>query len=508
MRTRLYQYIVSGAVACLALGGTAVAQTQNLRSSYFQEGSVTRNELNPAFMGDYGYVSFPVLGNMGFGLHTTAGVKDFIYELPDGRLTTFMHESVSASDFVNGLPHKVNLGFDVDMDILSFAFHRWGGYNTFGIRLKSNTSMNMPSDLFRFMKEGMKDDAGSVYHLNNIGAYSTNYVELALGHARPITDQWTVGGKFKLLFGLARARMHIDELELVATGDRWAVTPKGAVMEVGLKGLEMPTKGETGNYQDDDYVLDNNGDRTDVLKPGVNDQLSYEDIDFNSDQLGLGGFGIAIDLGAEYRFDEDWTFSAALLDFGFIHWKHVTKATMTDNFEFDGFEDIPVTDTEGNENSLDNQIDRLADDLSDLAKFSKTGVNQKSNQMLGATLNLAAQYTLPVYRHLKFGLLSTTRINGCNTWSEARLSANIAPAKWFDASVAYGISNFGSVGSLLLNFHGKGRSFFLGVDAPLGKLAKQGVPFGRAAASFNMGINFLFGQKYQRMYNVREVNSL
>lgn len=92
MRTRLLQYILSGAVASLALGGTAMAQTQNLRSSYFQEGTVNRTELNPAFMGDYGYVSFPVLGNFGFGLQTTAGVKNFIYELPDGRLTSFMHE--------------------------------------------------------------------------------------------------------------------------------------------------------------------------------------------------------------------------------------------------------------------------------------------------------------------------------------------------------------------------------------------------------------------------------
>lgn len=59
MRTRLFNHILSGAVACFFLGGTAVAQTQNLRSSYFQEGTVNRTELNPAFMGDYGYVSFP-----------------------------------------------------------------------------------------------------------------------------------------------------------------------------------------------------------------------------------------------------------------------------------------------------------------------------------------------------------------------------------------------------------------------------------------------------------------
>ena len=180
-------------------------------------------------------------------------------------------------------------------------------------------------------------------------------------------------------------------------------------MEVAVKGLNIPTKGETQNYQEDDYILDNYGNRTDQLKPGTDGQLSYDDIDYDSGQMGLSGMGLAFDLGAEYRFNEDWTFSASLLDFGFIKWKHMTKASMENTFEFDGFEDIPVTDSEGNENSLDNQVDRLVDDLSDLAKFSKTGVEQKSTQMLGATLNLAAQYTLPVYRRLKFGLLSVAR---------------------------------------------------------------------------------------------------
>ena len=31
---------------------------------------------------------------------------------------------------------------------------------------------------------------------------------------------------------------------------------------MSAKGLIVPTKGETGNYQEDDYILDANGDRT------------------------------------------------------------------------------------------------------------------------------------------------------------------------------------------------------------------------------------------------------
>ena len=42
---------------------------------------------------------------------------------------------------------------------------------------------------------------------------------------------------------------------------------------MSAKGLIVPTKGETGNYQEDDYILDANGDRTQQLKEGTDGLL-------------------------------------------------------------------------------------------------------------------------------------------------------------------------------------------------------------------------------------------
>ena len=109
MKARFLHYILPTAIA-LATTGSVMAQTQTTRSSYFLEGSTYRHELNPAFMGERGYFSFPTLGNLGFSVQSTAGIGSFLYKLPNGNLTTFMHESVSGQDFVNGLPNKVNLG--------------------------------------------------------------------------------------------------------------------------------------------------------------------------------------------------------------------------------------------------------------------------------------------------------------------------------------------------------------------------------------------------------------
>lgn len=101
MKARFLHYILPTAIALATTGG-AMAQTQTTRSSYFLEGSTYRHELNPAFMGERGYFSFPVLGNLGFGVQSTAGIGNFLYKLPNGNLTTFMHESVSGQDFADG----------------------------------------------------------------------------------------------------------------------------------------------------------------------------------------------------------------------------------------------------------------------------------------------------------------------------------------------------------------------------------------------------------------------
>lgn len=507
MKIRTLHPILTAAFA-LAVTGSALAQTQSSRSAYFLEGSTYRHELNPAFIGERGYFSFPVLGNLDFGVQSTAGIGSFLYKLPDGRLTTFMHESVSGQEFVNGLPNRFKLGTNLNENIFSLGFHAWGGFNTLGISIKSDTRINMPSKLFKFMKLGVASENGSQYDINGLNMMSTNYAEIAFGHAHTINNHLTIGAKLKALVGLVKANVRIDKLTITASQDAWTITPQGAELYASAKGLIVPTKGETGNYREDDYMLDANGNRTDQLKTGTDQQIDYDGVDFDDKNIGPTGFGLALDLGAVYKLG-DWQFSAAVLDLGFIGWKNTVKGTMSNDFEFSGFENIAVKDTEGNANSLENQSDALLDDLKDMAKFTKEADGMKHTTALAATLNFGAQYTLPAYDRLNFGLLSTTRLQGDHTWTEARLSANISPLSGFEASVNYALSNFGSAAGVMLNFHPRGFNFFVAADVPLGKLEPAYcAPIGRAALNVNLGINFTFGSKYKRQYKVTNVHSL
>lgn len=110
---------------------------------------------------------------------------------------------------------------------------------------------------------------------------------------------------------------------------------------------------------------------------------------------------------------------------------------------------------------------------------------------MAATINVGVDYTLPMYRHLHFGLLNSTRINGSYTWTQFRLSANVNPVKWVSADVNVVAGTYGVGFGWLLNLKTKGFNFFVGMDHTVGKLAKQGIPL-KSNADFNLGINFPF----------------
>ncbi len=96
-----------------------------------------------------------------------------------------------------------------------------------------------------------------------------------------------------------------------------------------------------------------------------------------------------------------------------------------------------------------------------------------------------------MYKKLSFGLLNSTRIQGAYTWTQFRLSANVAPVKCFSAGANVAVGTFGWSFGWVANVKVTGFNLFLGMDHTLGKLAKPGVPLNSNMA-VNFGIDFPF----------------
>ena len=480
MKKFLFTILVS-----MLAAASALAQQSMLRSAYFLSGYNGRGDMNPAFSAERNYFSLPTLGGTALSVQSNMGVSTFLYPL-DGQLTTFMNSNVSPDDFLSKLKNNNRLGVNVGMSVFSLGI--WGrkSFFTFGIRQRVNAGLNVPYSLFDFMKNAGKSQ---YYDISDIAVNADAYMEYSFGWSRQFADKINVGARLKFLMGEGRAEARIDKMHVQMTEDRWSVTSSGTLTAAcGL--LDVKTKGETGAEIDSPEDVD------------LLDEFDFKEVNGSNIGSVIGGYGAAIDLGAELELISGLRLSLAVNDLGGILWNSVTEAaTRKDSWSFEGFDDVSFNEGEGKENSLSEQFKALGDDFQDLAKFYRTAKDASKFKMLTMTLNFGAEYVMPFYKGLTAGFLSSSRFNGPYTWSECRFYANLKPCNWFSFATNYAISSCGSTMGAALGFHAAGFNMFLGADAIGFKYAKataEGIPYpyGQLHLGLNFGISFNVGRRH------------
>ncbi len=461
-------------VAMVLVAFAVSTQAQALRTGYFLDGNIYRHRLNPALQSARGHYSLPILGGIQIGTMGNFGVGNFLYESPTNsdELVTFMHESVSAKDFLGELDSENIMRLDLDFTILSVAFRAFGGYNTIDLTLRSHVGMNLPYGMFEFMK----DQSKSSYSFSDVAMRSRNYADLSLGHSRNIDESLTVGGRLKFLFGLAYGNVNFEKMKVNMSGDMWEISARGNA-DIALGGAytlsdELTTTGKT--------LVD-----------------GYDDV-----KVGLHGFGMGVDLGASYDFSnlgvKGLTASASITDLGYISWSKAARAAISpeDKFQFDGFENMSIHGPEDGEvdYTLDEQFEDLSDELEDFFALEDKGEGSVSGG-IGAKFNLGVEYKMPFYDKLSAGFLYTHCFDDVFSYNQASFMVNISPLRVLDFAASATFSDYGTGLGAMANIHCTGFNFFIGTDCFLGKVGKQFVPVEDMNASVSFGINVTFGHR-------------
>lgn len=444
-----------------------VSQAQYLGGAYFLKGMQQRSEMNPAFEPEWNYITAPGLGGAGVSFKGNAGLKQFIFpRMVDGRPmdVTWMHPSVSLDEL--RFEQRYKLSEDLRVPLVGVGFRGLGGYNTIGLNLRQQLGASVPSDVLKIVKKIRNQD----YAIGPLGVNAMAWGELALGHSHQIGSDWRVGGKVKLLLGIARVDASISNLSLqLQDQNRWTVNGN-ARMEVNMANFSWgKTNTKTLNGQ------------------------NHEVIAFKSMNGGFGftGIGLGLDLGAEYNLEKvapGLKISAAVTDLGFIGWQGAHMAqNIAGGHEITGFHDINVGN--GARNTVREQVEHMRDNLMELISLESKGTTGGKTTWLGATLNVGVEYRLPKFPQLQLGLLSTTRIDGEYTWNEERLSANLTPLKWLEVGVNGGVGTYGASVGWVLNFKPKVVNVFLGMDHTLYNMARPLVPLTNNGDLY-CGINF------------------
>lgn len=465
------------AAVLMLLPGVLSAQ-QNLRSGYFLDGYIYKYKMNPAMAPERGFFAMPLLGNLGLGVETNLGLSTFIYPTDQGGLTTFLSSRVTNEMFLDNIAENNKMNLNLDMSLLALGFRTGKSFHTLDLSMRMDAGMNVPGGFFRFMKVGgaLGDTA---WDLSNIGMRSTARLEVAYGYSRSIGEALRIGARAKLLLGVLRADIAMDRMNLEMSSTRWAVEAHGN-MHLSAP-ISFKTKGETGN----------------ATSSSSQNVIDWSSADMSGLVQGLmsPSMGFALDLGATYDFLDYFTASLSVLDLGVMSWKNsMTAETPQTSWKFEGFETMDAE-------HISEQLTTMTEDMMSAFNFEMVESGVTKSSTLAMTINAGIEARMPFYERLSFGLLYTQRIEGAYSWSEGRVSANLAPVNCISLTTNYAFSHYGHSWGGAINFHFPGFGLFAGLDsfAPLLNVTPQYIPVDPINTNLVLGINFTFG-KYNGRY--------
>ena len=294
------------------------------------------------------------------------GASSFLFPSGD-KLVTGLHSSISDEEFLGGLKAVNSLYSQIDYNLVSYGWKGARGFHTLEIGAKVNYGLSVPKEIFQILKTGT---AQSPYDLSSLRAFGNVYGEIAYGYSLPLGDNFSVGGRVKLLAGLNSADVLTRRLNLTTTEDQYIID------------------------------LDADIDLTNRDKKAGTDDEGYLDYSSFSGKGKLGvptGGGLAMDLGLVWKPFDGFTLSASVLDIGGILWYYGNAGTSSGSYTFEGLKDLSTDEME--EDKIMAKINEVGQEI--LAVVKPKAVDGRVKfKALPLNANLNAGYEMPFWRNL------------------------------------------------------------------------------------------------------------
>lgn len=422
------------AVAAMLLLMPLMMGAQALKGSYFLDNSLNRNKLNPAFAPQSGYFQIPVIGNTSVGLLSNLDLQTFMYPM-NGQLYTFLNKNVSLEQFDAALAGNPHFDVATDINLINFGFKGGErGFWTVDLGVRVNADMDLPRDLFIFMKKGT--GTSGTYNIGAVHANVAASVQAAVGYSRDLSDLvegLRVGAKARAILPIGYAGLDLNTMSLTTSPEKWTVQTDGTLY-TAVKGLQ---------------VMDASGE----LEPAFNGTP------------GLAGFGFSVDLGAEYKLDFDGfingvAFSAAVTDLGAVSYSSDAIQAYGTNGQMD-WTGLSISLEEG---AMDDAMAELESEFGNLLSLNKLGNASKLSRSTLPSFYVGAEMPF-MNNKMSVGALYSARKSYVATRNELTLSYNLNPVKWFSAGLNYSFLNTTKTLGWILEFNPKaGPCFFIGSD--------------------------------------------
>lgn len=418
---RLIYRIILSLAWVFGAGLQAWTQTQN--SLYFMNGIPQANRINPARQPQCGfYIGIPALSPVSTQISSDPlAYDDVIQPHPsEDSLITFLHPLGDREAFLKKLlPLNIVLA-DTRVSALSIGFGTGAGFFSLDLTTRAEVSLYYPRDLARLFLEGA--DEGGVYNMDGMGPDFSGFDEIALGWSKAFGNNWQVGVRGKALFGFGNLSVKRSEFELRTSEELWNIQSD---MEFSAS---LPFA---------EIIYDEDGMIEDII---IEDEFnSTRPSAFFKQAFNTKNFGLAIDLGVDFRPSDRWLLSASILDIGYIHWTdEVHKMSFKTDYDYAGLEVNPFDFTGDLSfgDYVDSSFSAIGDSLAGELEFMPGG---SYSSRLNPKLYIGASWWASP--NINFGLVSRTDFLRETIHEQLTASANFAAGRILNFTLSYTFMN-------------------------------------------------------------------
>lgn len=246
---------------------------------------------NPAFYTtDYGYFDL-MLGGYNIGVQNIGLKYDKFFRFNNaGQPTTLTLDNGLAS-----LRDKNYLNTYATIDIFNCGRRTKHGYFVYSHRFREMESMSYNKDMVKLLANGNAAFLGESNPADiRVDVAARMFQEFNFGYQMSLTEQWNIGLRLKFLMGFMDAKTEALNAQLYTDPETYA-----------LKLMSAADVRATLPYE---FTMEDG-------------KLKIVDRRFNPATL-FKNYGFGIDLGGEYKINEQWGVAAALNDLGFIKWNN------------------------------------------------------------------------------------------------------------------------------------------------------------------------------------------
>jgi len=395
------------------------------------------------------FIGLPMLGHQNVQItNRISSVNNLFVKNAQDSLVLNTSES-----FYNGMGKRTYIGVDVTNQILAFGFKVKNSYFNFDISNRLLTEVGFGSDFLKFLSQGNGGSLlGKRAGFDGLGASLMSYIEYGLGYSREINPNVSIGGRFKLLSGLAN---------LSGTNTSFGITTDSVNYNLSFDGQAEIKSSNTLIYTDSAYM--NNLDYMRLAKMAYN----------------FSNFGMAFDFGATVKLSEKFTASASVIDLGFINWKNGVSNYSIDKFTY-AFKGLDLNSLLSDSSDVAKEI---VDSLTSIFKVGNTTNSYSTG--LPTRIYLGGSYQWNNY--ISSGITFYNEFYNSSYRPGLVLSSTFSLRHWLGATLNYGIYSRSATN---VGFGLRIRGFYVLTDNLVALLNYQAVK----AASVCFGFNLVLGK--------------